>query len=313
VARSLSEALPDTPLFFEPVPPTARTREERAEQRIAEVAKLVESVPRLDAIDVPELVDENHEGRPFYRTADPRAYARSLAERTDRALVVNKVVAYLDSGAAVERWARETVASGLRHLVLVGGTSRYIPYPGPPVAEANRLCHPILAGVGGLLGNITIPYREGEAHRMLSKTRAGAGFFTTQLVFDGGPAIAMLREYDALCRRAGIPPASVLLSFAPLADEQDTEFIRWLGAELPEEFELAIVEGTEAQGLARSRARAFEVWNAVVEAKRREDLSVPLGVNVEQISVRHFGAAGEMLRAFAERLPSAGASGATGT
>ncbi len=303
MVRPLAEALRKSPLFFEPVPPPARTSAARAEERIVEVTRLVKEVSRLDAVDVPELVDENHEGRPFYRTADPRSYGRAVAERTGCEVVVNKVVAHLESGAALKRWAEETVREGLRHLVLVGGTSRYIPYPGPPVTEADRIVRPIVEGAGGLLGNIAIPFRAGEAHRMLAKTRAGARFFTTQLVFDSDPVVTMLREYDALCRRASIPPAAVLLSFGPLADEQDAEFVRWLGAEIPEVAERAILEGTDPNAVERSFDRAFQVWGATVEAARRDELAVPLGVNVEQISTRHFEPARTLLLAFAERLP----------
>ncbi|MCI4366519.1 MAG: hypothetical protein L3K08_02075, partial [Thermoplasmata archaeon] len=70
---------------------------------------------------------------------------------------------------------------GIHGAVLVGGSSRYIPYPGPPVAEANRICRPVFARHAGVIGNIAIPSRMGEPHRMLAKTRAGAMFFTTQI------------------------------------------------------------------------------------------------------------------------------------
>lgn len=305
MTRPLSESLAASPLFFEPVPPPARASVARTEERIAEVARLVAEVPRLDAVDVPDLVDENHEGRPFYRSADPRVYARAIAERAGCEVVVNKVVAHLDRSSALEAWTRETVAGGLRYVVLVGGSSRYIPYPGPPVAEANRICRPIVAAAGGLVGNIAIPLRVGEAHRMLAKTQAGASFFTTQLLFDSDAAVTMLREYDGLCRRAAIHPAAVLLSFAPLADEQDAEFVRWLGAELPEAAERAIMEGTDPNAVGRSFDRAFEVWESTLGVVHREELEVPLGVNVEQISMRHFEHARTLLRAFAERLPPA--------
>ena len=42
---------------------------------------------------------------------------------------MNKVVAHLPSLDAVAAWARETVDRGVRNVVLVGGSSRYIPYP----------------------------------------------------------------------------------------------------------------------------------------------------------------------------------------
>jgi 5,10-methylenetetrahydrofolate reductase len=302
MARALRDALRDVPLFFEPVPPTARAPPARAAAAVDAVADLVAAVPRIDALDVPELVDENHEGRPLYRSADPRVFARTLAERTGREAVVNKVVAHLASGAEVEQWTRDTVTAGLRHVVLVGGTSRYIPYPGPAVFEADRICRLLLDEVGGLVGNIAIPQREGEAHRMLAKTRAGAAFFTTQIVFDADATFRMVQQYDRLCRQASLTAAPVLLSFAPLVDEQDAEFVRWLGADVPEAAERAILEGDEGGAVERTVARAIEVWESVRDRVHHESVEVPLGVNVEQISARHLAHARSMVTALAGRL-----------
>ena len=302
MSRPLSDALRAAPLFFEPVPPPGRTPAHRVEERISAVARLVETVPRLDALDVPELVDENHEGQPHYRSADPRAYARALAERTGREVIVNKVVAHLPDIPAVERWAHETLERGIRHVVLVGGSSRYIPYPGPPVAEAVRLCRATFAAAGGTIGNIAIPQRSGEAHRMLAKTRAGASFFTTQLAFDSSALRDVLLRYDLLCRQASLPPAAVLLSVAPIADDEDAEFVRWLGADLPDAAERSILEGDEADAARRSMEMAVSVWEDVLRLVRNENLTVPVGVNVEQISARHLEVAGTLLREIARRI-----------
>lgn len=301
--RPLSTALRSNPLFFEPVPPAARLRPERAEKQLAAVVELIRTVPRVDAVDVPELVDENHEGRPYYRTWDPRDYAHRIHEETGREVIVNKVVAHLATPTAVVDWAGETVARGIRHVVLVGGTSRYIPYPGPTVIEANRLCHPIFQGVSGSLGNITIPQRPGEAHRMLAKTRAGASFFTTQILFDTEAAIRMIHEYDRLCREASLSPAALLLSVAPLADESDAEFARWLGADVSEIAEQEILLGPESEAGSRSVAHALRLWATIEGERRKQGLSVPLGINVEQITTHHLADAGAMVRAFAEVLP----------
>lgn len=303
MGASLSAALRSYPLFFEPVPPAARLRPDWAEKQLAAVVELVRAVPRIDAIDVPELVDENHEGRPYYRTRDPREYAHRIHEETGREVIVNKVVAHLPTPTAVADWAEETASRGVRNVVLVGGTSRYIPYPGPTVLEANRLCQPVFDRVQGLLGNITIPQRAGEAHRMLAKTRAGASFFTTQILFDTDAAVRMIREYDALCREAKIGPAALLLSVAPLAEDSDVEFARWLGADVPESAEREILSGPESETGSRSVAHALRLWSTIDDARRQHGISVPLGVNVEQITIRHLDHAGEMVRAFADRLP----------
>ena len=301
-ARPFAEALRARPLLFEPVPPTARSSAARASTLTEEVIRRLSAVPRLDAVDVPELVDENHDGRPYYRSGDYRSFARTVGERVGVEVVVNKVVAHLPSSTALEAWTRETVTLGIRHLVLVGGSSRYIPYPGPTVSEANRVCRPLLAAAGGELGNIAIPQRTGEAHRMLAKTRAGAAFFTTQILFDSELLLRMLREYDILCRQAGIAPASVLVSMAPLADEGDLEFVRWLGADVTEAAERAILNGDEGGAGARSIRHALRTWEEVRTGAEQDRMEVPLGVNVEQISQRHLATATEMLEAFAREL-----------
>jgi len=309
MTRSLAQALLAYPLFFAPVPPPSRTPPHRVAERVEEVARLIEQTPRIDAIDVPELVDENHEGRPRYRTDDPRTYGRTIAERTGLEVIVNKVVAHLESHAALEAWAQETVRLGVRHAVLVGGTSRFIPYPGLPVAEANRVVRPILAGSNGLLGNISIPQRRGEAHRMVSKTRAGASFFTTQLLFAPEAISETVASYDKLCRQAEISPATVILSFAPVADETDIEFVRWLGADVPEESERRLMNGDDPNTSVRCIALAREVWELVSQRAADDQLRVPLGINIEQVSPRHLDGAREMLTAFVDCLPRTNGTG----
>ncbi len=308
--RPLSTALSNRPLFFEATPPSARAPKRRGAEHLAQVAELVRGLPRVDLVDVPELIDENHEGRPFYRSGDVREYAAELARAIEGEVAVNKVVAHLPSIAAVEAWVRETVDRSIRHVVLVGGSSRFIPYPGPSVVEADRACFPIVKAAHGELGNIAIPQRPGEAHRLLAKTRAGASYFTTQIVFESANPIAMVRDYDGLCRRAGIRPAAVLLSFAPMIDEGDAEFVRWLGADIPEPAEREVLSGDEGAGIARSIGLCRRIWAEVVEGLSAGPNDVPVGVNVEEIMPKHFEAAAEMLRIFAGTIDSKVAPGA---
>jgi 5,10-methylenetetrahydrofolate reductase len=297
--RSFGEALRSRPLVFEPVPPALRSSPARAARYLDQLIGLLRPIDRLDGLIVPELVDENHEGRPYYRSGDAREFARTLARAAQREVVVNKVVAHLASEAALEAWVRETLERSIHHVVLVGGSSRYVPYPGPPVIEANRRVASLLAGAGGLLGNIAIPQRTGEPHRMVAKARAGASFFTTQILFDSEAIIRLLRDYERRSREGESPPATVLLSFAPMTEDTDAEFVRWLGAEIPERIERSILEGEEAEAGARSVANALRVWSEVNAAYPASLTSVPIGVNVEQISPRHLPAAVEMLTAFA--------------
>ncbi|MGP8072387.1 MAG: mycobacterial-type methylenetetrahydrofolate reductase [Thermoplasmata archaeon] len=299
--RALHEALLDHPLFFAPVLPSLRSPAHRIAERVDETASILLKLPRVDAVYVPELVDENHEGRPRYRSYDPREYAVHVTSRTGHPGIVTKVVAHFPTAGALREWAERTVRMGVRNVVLVGGSSSRIPYPGPAVEEADRTVRPILDSVGGELGNISIPHRSGEAGRMLRKTQAGATFLTTQLLFEAEGVIEVLREYGRLCREVQIAPATVVLSFAPLGDDDDIEFVRWLGANLPEEVEQALLQ--EEQALSRRTVElALSVWTAVVTATSSS--GVPLGVSVEQVSARHRASATDLATEFSAVLPA---------
>lgn len=303
--RSLREALNDYPLFFAPVVPSLRSPAHRIAERVDETAALLLQLPRVDAVYVPELADENHEGRPRYRSYDPREYVVHVTSRTGHPGIVTKVVAHFPDSAALRDWTERSVRMGIRNVVLVGGSSSRIPYPGPAVEEADREVGPIVEAAGGVVGNIAIPHRTDEATRMLRKTRAGAAFLTTQLLFEARGAIEAVRDYGRMCREARLAPATVVLSFAPLGDDDDVEFVRWLGANLPEEVEQALLQ--DEQALSRRTVElALSVWTEVIAATR--SAGVPLGASVEQVSARHRAAARELAAAFSTVLPAPGTS-----
>ncbi len=290
-SRPLAEALTARPLLFEPVPPSSRTPGDRVEAYVHRIADLLAEHPRVDAIVVPELVSENHHGEPHYRSGDVTRFASQLTRASGREAILNKVVAHVRSAEELERWCRGALAQGSRNLMLIGGTSRYIPYPGPSVATANAQLLPLVREAGGVIGNVVIPHREHEGYRMLTKTRSGATFFTTQIAFDPAPIADLLDEYARLCVAYRVTPAAVLVSFAPVADEDDLDFVRWLGAEVPSGLE-ARLTSDDGSG---STSVATETWRTVVQEVRRRGAAVPLGLNVEVVSPRHFTVAVEML------------------
>lgn len=292
--RTLTQALGDRPLLFEPVPPSARTSHDKVEAYIHRVVALLEAHPRVDAFVVPELVSENHNGEPMYRSGDVRRFASLVSKGSGCEAILNRVVAHDRSIPELEEWCRRTVAEGIRNVMFIGGTSRYIPYPGPSVVAANAGALPLIRGHSGLIGNVVIPHRLDEGYRMLTKTKSGASFFTTQIVFDPEPVARLIDEYGRLCRAYAVPPATVVLSVAPVADEEDLEFVRWLGAEVPERIERSLV----SEDGSGSIAAAVAAWRTVRADSARWEVPVPLGVNVEVVSPRHFGTAVELLTAF---------------
>lgn len=252
----------------------------------------------MSAINVPEVLDENHMGEPFYRTVDPREFATTLRDRLSRDIVVNKVVVHSSSRGAFVRWARETVAHHKIHnMVLVGGASGLRKYPGPGVVEAAGMVSHIYRTLelqDGLVGSIAIPSRPHEAERLFTKTLSGVRFATTQILFDTISLKGLLTEYDRLCREFQVDPLTVIISLAPVSDIHDLEFVRWLGAEVPDVVEESLFTRDPEAAKDHSIEIAVKVWNGIASFARAKKLRVPLGLNVEQVSHHNLDAAVEM-------------------
>ncbi|MFQ5909000.1 MAG: hypothetical protein ACE5JE_09305, partial [Thermoplasmata archaeon] len=146
---------------------------------------------------------------------------------------------------------------------------------------------------GLLCGNIMIPERRSEARRMLDKTESGADFFTTQVVFTPDRLLQVLVKYDKLCRDRAVDPAAVLVSFAPVSDGNDLDFLRWLGVNIGAETATQLASGG-ADGLARSSMDlAVDNWEHIL-SQNDAFRKVSLGLNLEYINRHNFRHAPEM-------------------
>ena len=303
------DRLRSVPFVFEVVPPHRRAGERVVAGLVQRVQDAVRSIPQLDAVNLPEVVEENYAARPLYRNLDPRAFARMLNQGLRVETIVDRVVSHLDGMAGLDAYVRESLeAHGMRNFVLVGIAREGVTYPGPDVARATARLRELTRGRRDVAcGNIAIPERPGEVERLVRKTRAGVQFFTTQVLFEPEPVGSVLREYGEACVAAGLSPATVLLSFAPVADREDIEFLGWLGARITPKTAEALLDhrgrepGTASMDVARS------TWVCVRDAAAGARHPVPLGVNVEEISVHNFDLAVRMARGFAA-LRDAGAT-----
>ncbi len=297
---AFAQRLTAFPIVLEVVPPHRRASEKTLAGLVKKVQDAAGSIPHLDALNLPEVLDENHAGLPFYRNLGPRAFAQRLNDGLGVEAIVNKVVVHAEGREDLAAWIRGAIeVDGLRNFVLVGGTSSRIAYPGPDVVAANEILGKVAGGRRDVVcGNITIPERAGEVERLLRKTRAGARFFTSQVLFEPEPISTVLREYGDACAAARLPPATVLLSFAPVADYEDIEFLAWLGATITSETEDALIatRGREVGRASFDVARG--IWTRIRDANARSRHPVPLGVNIEEISVHNFDLAVRMAREF---------------
>ncbi len=304
---SLKEKLlnPYEPLvLFEMVPPSAE-KPGAIEASIEEASRVKRLV---DGINLPEIHDET---RNQTRTAKfiPRVEPRQLAGRIQSELgieaIVNRCVVH-DRDPA--QWFRETGEQhGIHHVVMVGGESSGIQYPGPSVTEAAARVR--AAGLSPALGGISIPSRANESARVRRKVEAGLTFFTTQVLFDPNDIVWLMQQLNGL-------EARIFLSFAPVSHPRDLEFLRWLGADIPADLDRFLLldrpaddkslphpDGSKgSHGVSGCFERSLDLCRRILmDVFDNLPPDPPLiGLNIEHINKRNFAAAVEMVEKLGE-------------
>lgn len=296
----------DEPLtLYEAVPPDGDASEAAVVDRADRIADALAG-QSVDAINVPEIRveagDDDDRPRGTLTKQDPREFGRRVADRLggDVDVVVNHVVVH-DPPAAQERWFEATYDEyGVENVVVVGGGSSGVDYPGPSVSDGVELARRVgtTGGTDPCLGGITIPGRRrtdfDEPDRMLAKQRAGIEFFTSQVVFDPETVLRLLADYDDACQAAGVEPAPVFLSFAPITRPADARFLERLGVEIPADARAWILDADDH--VERRGARVAEhVLDEVLTGVHRNDLAVPVGVNVGHVMQYNVGASERLL------------------
>lgn len=280
--KILNPSVPVT--FFEMVPPAA-DKPAAAEAALEEVKKIGKLA---DAVNLPEIREESRgEERTskFVPRIEPRDLAARILREVETEIVINRCVVYEPDQASWFRESREQF--GIHHVVLVGGESSKIRYPGPSVLEAAE--HLRAAGLPLTLGGISIPSRLHEAERIRRKNGVGLEFFTTQVLFDSNDIVGLVQRLNGL-------EARIFLSFAPVSHPRDLEFLRWLGADIPADLDRFLLRSGEAAGegyFDRSLDLAQRILMDVFDNLPPDP--PPLGLNVEHINRRNFTSAVRML------------------
>src|SRR5438445_2460325 len=113
---AFAQRLSAFPIVLEVVPPHRRASEKTLAGLVTKVQDAVGSIPHLDALNIPEVLDENHAGLPFHRTLGPRAFAQRLNDGLGVEAIVNKVVVHARGREDLATWLRESIeADGLRN------------------------------------------------------------------------------------------------------------------------------------------------------------------------------------------------------
>ena len=276
-------------LLYGTTPPRADAAPERVERATARLAARTAGLA-LDGIIVYDVQDESGRASrprpfPFLPTLEARAYAGLLQRATGRTALCYKSVAQVAEGDW-ETWLDAAHDSyGLRCLSLVGrAASAQQPGGGLPLSQAIRDAarHP----AGFTLGGVVIPERHrpghSESERLIAKAAAGCRYFVSQAVYAPEATISLLRDYARDCRASGLVPQRIVLTFTPCGGAGTLDFMKWLGIAIPIETERAILASDTP--LTQSLRACASALSRILEAAGAE--GVPLGVNVESVSIR---------------------------
>ncbi len=271
-------------ILYELIPPAVGASEELGEK----VSLVRELDGEIDAVNIPEIREESRQGtRPtrMPERIEPRVFAQAIRKGAGVETVINRVTVH-DAPSDQLRWLKETRSDyGIGNLILVGGESHSVSYPGLGVPETAALA--IDEGLDLLLGGITIPSRSQEAARIRKKYERGLRFFTTQVLLDSNDIVDLIQSLDGLDVR-------IFLSFSPISNSKDVEFLRWLGVDVPKNVSWSIAQETGAgNAVEKSIVQAVKILTDVFENLPAHPPS--LGINVEQIARRGNEPARKML------------------
>ncbi len=273
--------------LFEVVPPAAG-KPEALEASLHELQPLR---GRVDAINIPEILDEQRPGErtsKFIERIEPRILGSRIRRDLGIDVVINRVTVHDNE---LERWFRDTAGEwNVANWILVGGESKDKRYHGPHPADAAKLVKSL--GLPVSLGGITIPSRVNEPDRIRSKHAQGVEFFTSQVIFDSNDLVWLIQRLNGL-------KARIFISFAPVSSRRDLEFLRWLGVDIPRDLDRFLMGSSQGDppSVETCVERSINMAQRILMDVFDNLPSDPplIGLNIEYITRRNFAPALQML------------------
>jgi len=258
------------------------------------------SQTHIDAINIPEVHDEEERGiRPVknLERAEAREFGKLLQDSVGIEVIVNRVTVHRDFDYQ-KNWIKETFYDyDIENLILVGGEKSGTKYMGPSVNQTSEyITRDLNTGKFDIFcGGITIPSRKTESERLLRKGSNGIEFFTSQVLYDSNKTKKMLKHYHELCEKNKVFPRRILLSFAPVSSQENINFLKWLGVEIPSETERRLKQN-EQNMPDESLEIASEILKDILNNTEKLGIKVPIGLNVEHIMSYNFQTSINMLQ-----------------
>ncbi len=264
----------DTPLD------TIETIAEKLLDRVSDIG--------FDGLIVYDIQDENSRTKrprpfPFKLTHDTRLYSSLLNKISGRPVITYKSVVQ-SNGNDFNQWANEAWQKyGIKDIVLVGSPSKNNNIS-LSLADAYKTL--VDNEHDFFIGGVTIAERhsskKNEHERLIEKHKKGCNFFISQAIYNPQATIDMLTRYAIECKKQGLKPQRLILTFSPCGSKKTLEFIQWLGVNVPEATSLRILHSENP--LYESIRICSNSLQQILDAVIPYDL--PLGLNIESLTNR---------------------------
>ncbi len=300
---TLKASLGKRPVIYEIVPPRRDTS--RYHSELSGVEGVLND-KRITAVNVPELMRRREGKRVHYSpvTIPPEEYALMIKEYKES--VVNVIAPRLPREEFLIRANKILHDYRIPNMVLVGKERHEDVLPGPTVLEGLELLRHE-RGPHVTLGGICIFNRESvntgeygpengaltEARRVWAKSKAGCDFVTSQISLDSEPALRFLSSYQELCEATGNAPLTVFISLTTIPTTSILSLVESLDVDVLPHVKSKLVHG-EKMGKASVDVSA-EVFQEIISGAEKRHISVPLGLQVEQVGVNSGDLALELL------------------
>ena len=243
----------------------------------------------VDGVVLYDLQDETSRDaspRPFafLPTLDPFAYAREYLAALERDLIVYRAVANHEEAEFAAWLSAAESAAKPAAVSFVGSPARsHQPRDRLNLRRAYELyserCQRLLLGGIGIAER---HLKKGDEHlRMLDKQALGCSFFVSQAVYDANASGLLLADLAREAALRAMTPVPVLLTITPCGSAKTLEFMKWLGVSFDPVLERRLLRSSDM--LAESVAICEQL---ILEIAERRDGPVPLGINVESVSIR---------------------------
>ena len=108
-------------VIFEVLPYPRSSSDSYANKFTERMVNALSEMKSVSLLNIPEILEENHMGRPYYRNCDNRKFGSILREKCSREIMFNTVVVHHASHEAFEQWLDESINFyGAKNFVFVG-------------------------------------------------------------------------------------------------------------------------------------------------------------------------------------------------